>query len=57
MTYSVSYYVFAERYWQFVDEYSSMIDVPIATRAMRSDPHGNRVRIHDQEGVRYAVGK
>lgn len=57
MKYSVSYYVYAERFWQFCGEYSDLSDARIAARAIRADRHGNQVRIHDQDRKRCAVGK
>lgn len=55
--YSVSYYVYEERYWQFCGEYSRLEDARGAAKAIRADRHGNQVRIRDGEGRRVAVGK
>lgn len=56
--YSVSYYVYAERFWQFCGEYRNLEDARSAARAIRADRHGNQVRIRNTEtNKRVAVGR
>lgn len=56
--YSVSYYVHAERFWQFAGEYSVLAHARSAAKAIRADRHGNQVRIRDTvTGKRIAVGR
>lgn len=56
--YTVSYYVYDERCWQFCGEYSNIADARIAARAIRADRHGNQVRIMGTEtGKRVPIGR